>query len=95
VPVAIVTCLSSHYDHPKEMNADAEIARQITMDVVLNDGDFEWRKSRTEAACFADVLNSGYADFCGTTLASSVARSFSEFPRTFDTMPCYVSGTVC
>jgi hypothetical protein len=39
------------------MNADAEIARQINMDVVLNDGDFEWRKSGTEAACFTDVLN--------------------------------------
>ena len=77
------------------MNADTEIARQISMDVVLNDGDIEWRKSGTEAACFADVLNSAYADVCGRTLAYSVTPSFSEFPRTFDTVPCYVSDTLC
>jgi len=77
------------------MKADAELARLITMDVVLNDGDAEWRESGTAAACFADVLNSADGEVCGRTLASSVARSFSEFPRTFDTMRFYVSDAVC
>jgi hypothetical protein len=77
------------------MNADAQIARQTTMNVVLNGGEVEWRESGTEAACFADVLSSAYADFCGTIFASSVTRIFSEFPRTIDTVPCYVSVTIC
>jgi hypothetical protein len=47
MPVAFVTCLSREYEQPKQLNADVEIAIQVIMDVAVNDGDFEWRKSGT------------------------------------------------
>ena len=62
------------------MNADDEISRQVTIDVVLNGGDDEWRESGTEAACFADVLNSAYANFCGHDTCLHCCTKFFRVP---------------
>ena len=74
MPVAFVPLRSAKN---KKMNAGAEIAREVNMDVVLNDGDVKWREVGRKRRVF---LMFSIRRMPKSAAGHLPARSFSRVP---------------